>query len=174
MDSYTMIAIAYTTKDGSPFELTSPVAAAFTGAHVYETFTCTQAVDIEDANSVELSATLTRVVSMLTVVSTDTLVRMTFSAGGKSFNPTTGLATVNTGFATTSSSPIFLAIDEQTMNVTIDVLNADGHVLSSKLVENVPFRRNRRTKLTGPLYSAPAAASFLLSTDWIEEESRVF
>lgn len=93
------------------------------------------------------------------------------------------LATVNTGFSntvnistavgapTTSSSAIFLATDEQTMNVTIEVLDADGNVLSSKLVENVPFRRNRRTKLTGALYSAPAAASFLLSTGWLDEES---
>ena len=90
------------------------------------------------------------------------------------------LATVNTGFSntvnistavgapTTSSSAIFLATDEQTMNVTIEVLDADGNVLSSKLVENVPFRRNRRTKLTGTLYSAPAAGSF---RSWFPSDS---
>jgi len=75
------------------------------------------------------------------------------------------------GAPTTSSSAIFLATDEQTMNVTIEVLDADGHVLPSKLVEDVPFRRNRKTKLTGSLYSAPAAASFLLSTGWLDEEA---
>ena len=75
------------------------------------------------------------------------------------------------GAPTTSSSAIFLATDKQTMNVTIEVLDASENVLFSKHVENVPFRRNRKTKLTGTLYSAPAAASFLLSTDWLDEES---
>lgn len=192
MDSYTMVAIAHTTKDESPFTLTSPVQAAYTGAHAYETFTCTRAVDIESTSPVELDATLSRVNAMLTVVSTDTKtanatnVRMTLSAGGKSFNPTTGLATVNTGFSntvgistavgapSTSSTCLFLASDEQTLDVTIEVLDADGHVLSSKLVEDVPFRRNRKTKLTGSIYSAPAAGSFLLSTGWLDEEAVAF
>ena len=71
------------------------------------------------------------------------------------------LATVNTGFSntvnistavgapTTSSSAIFLATDEQTMNVTIEVLDADGHVLSSKLVENVPLPAQPQDKTNG-------------------------
>ena len=92
-----------------------------------------------------------------------------------------GLATVNTGFSntvgistavgapSTSSTCLFLASDEQTLDVTIEVLDADGHVLSSKLVEDVPFRRNRKTKLTGSIYSAPAAGSFLLSTGWLSD-----
>ena len=102
MGSYTMVAVAYTTKDESPFVLTSPTAAAYTGLHAYETFTYTQAVNITNTNAVDISATLSRIVSMLTVVSTDgktadvSNVRMTFSAGGKSFSPSTGLATVNT------------------------------------------------------------------------------
>ena len=192
MDSYTMVALAYTVKEGSPFELTGPTSAAYTGAHVYETFAFTRAVEIEDGEPVDLSATLDRVVSMLTVVSSDTRtanaanIRMTLSAGGRSFNPATGLATVNTGFAntvnistavgasSTSSTAVFLASDEQTMDVTIEVLDAGGDVLFRKLVEDVPFRRNRRTKLTGNIYSAPSASSFLLRTDWLEEESIPF
>ena len=192
MDSYTMVAIAYTTKDGSPFELTSPTSAAFTGAHVYETFAYTQAVDIEDTDPVELSATLDRIVSMLSVISSDTKpsnassVRMILSAGGKSFNPTTGLATVNTGFAntvtistavgvsSTSSTCVFLASDEQTMDVTIEVLDEHENVLFSKLVEDVPFKRNRKTKLMGNIYSASSSSSFLLDTSWLDEETLSF
>lgn len=105
---------------------------------------------------------------------------MTFSADGKAFNPTTGLATLNTGSVSvvgisalagnpsTSIGYVFLTSDEQTMNVTIETLDADGNTISTKTVTNVPFKRNRRTKLSGPLYSANASASsFQLNTEWI-------
>ena len=96
MGSYTMVAVAYYHSDASPLSLTSPIAAAFTGTRAYETFATTQAVNITNTNAVNISATLDRVVTQLKVVSTDgktadvSNVRMTFSAGGKDFNPTTG------------------------------------------------------------------------------------
>ena len=138
------------------------------------------------AEGVELSATLDRIIAKLQVVSTDgrmadtTNVRMTLSAGGKAFNPTTGLATSNTGFSntvnisaaagTTSSSItyLFLASDEQTLDVTVDVLDAEGQVLSHRVATGVPFQRNRTTKLSGALYSAETQAnSFQLETAWL-------
>ena len=184
--SYTMVAIAHTTKEESPFVLTSPTVAAYTGEHAYETFTCTQTVNITDTNAVDISATLNRIISMLTVCSSDgkasnaKSISMTFSAGAKSFNPTTGLATANTTFTNTvsisaevgetsaSSTAFFLLTDEQEMDVTISVLDADDNVLYTTTVENVPFKRNRKTKLTGKLYSAESAGSFLLNQDWID------
>ena len=96
MGSYTMVAVAYTTKEGSPFTLTNATTAAYTGLHAYETFAATQTVTISNTSAVDISATLDRIVSMLTVKSSDgktadvSNVRMTFSAGGKDFNPTTG------------------------------------------------------------------------------------
>ena len=192
IDSYTLVAVAYTTKDGSPFTLTSPTEAAFTGAHAYETFVCTQTVNITSTSAMDISATLNRVISQLKVVSTDgkaanvSQMRMTFSAGGKSFNPTTGLALTNTGFSNTvnvsadagsttiCSSVFFLATDEQTMNVTIETLDADGNTISSKTVNNITFKRNRVTRLSGPLYSASTASSLLLSTDWLPQQNIEF
>ena len=107
-------------------------------------------------------------------------IRTSFSAGGKSFNPTTGLALDNTGFSntvygegetgqtTSAINFLFLASDEQKMDVTIETLDADGAVLFSKTVPNVPLRRNRVTTLTGAMYSpAAATATFTLSTDWL-------
>lgn len=106
---------------------------------------------------------------------------MTFSAGGKDFNPTTGLAITNTGFAnmvgnsaavgtaSSSISYLFLASDEQNINVTIETLNADGDVLFSKTVNNVPFKRNRITKLTGAMYTNEAlSGTFKVETDWLD------
>lgn len=193
MGSYTMVAVAYTTKEGSLFTLTSPTQAAYTGDHVYETFTYTQTVSISNTEAVDISATLNRIVSMLTVISTDgktadvSNVRMTFSAGGKDFNPTTGLALTNTGFAntvgnsaavgatSTSSTCLFLTSDEQTMNVTIETLDADGNTLFSKTVTNVPLKRNRKTKLTGAMYTnTGTTGSFLVETAWLTEQTGTF
>ena len=193
MGSYTMVAIAYNSKAEYPFSLTSPTSAAYTGDHAYETFVATQAVNIGSTAAVDISASLDRIISQLKVVSTDgrtaniTNVRMTFSAGGRAFNPTTGYATVNTGFSntvgnsaavgttSTSSTVFFLADDEQTMDVTIETLDVDGNTLFSKTVTDVPFQRNRITKLTGAMYTNTSiGGSFQLTTDWETEYSDSF
>ena len=193
MGSYTMVAVAYYNSDASPLELTSPTVATYTGTRAYETFATTQAVNISNTSAVDISATLDRIVSQLKVVSTDgktadvTNVRMTFSAGGKDFNPTTGFAITNTGFAntvsnsasvgatSTSLSFLFLATDEQNIDVTIETLDADGAVLFSKTVNNVPFKRNRITKLTGAMYTnAGLAGTFQVETAWLTEEDESF
>ena len=193
MGSYTMVVLAYYNSDASPLELTSPTVAAFTGTRAYETFATTQAVNISNTNTVDISAILSRIVSQLKVVSTDgktadvSNVRMTFSAGGKDFNPTTGFAITNTGFAntvsnsasvgstSTSLSFLFLATDEQNINVTIETLDADGNTLFSTTVNNVPFKRNRITKLTGAMYTNSGVdGTFQISTDWETEYNGQF
>lgn len=192
MGSYTMVVVAYKTQDDSPFVLTGPAAAAFTGAHAFETFATTQAVNITSTSDVNLSATLSRIVAKLQVLSTDgkttnaSSIRMTMFAGGKGFNPATGLATSNTGFANTVSisaatgstsnsiSYLFLATDEQTMDVAIDVLDSDGNSISHREVSDVPFKRNRLTKLTGSLYSTDAGSAFQLSTTWLSDTTIAF
>ena len=193
MGSYTMVVVAYKTTDGNPFELTSPTAAAYTGEHAYETFATTQVVNITSTNALDLSATLNRVVSRLVVVSSDgrtanvVNVRMTLSAGGKSFNPTTGAATVNTGLVNTvgikaetgepsqSSTYLFLLTDEQKMDVTIEALDADGNALFSKTVNDVPFKRNRMTKLIGNIYTNNAlSGGFRIETAWLDNHVETF
>ena len=188
MGSYTMVALAYYTNDNSVLTLTGPTEASF-NVRARETFSATQAVNISNTSAVDISATLSRIISMLTVVSTDgkaadvTNVRMTFSAGGKDFNPTTGLAITNTGLVntvgnsasvgsvSTSSTALFLATDEQDIDVTIETLDAQGNTLFSKTIENVPFKRNRLTKLTGAMYTNEAlSGTFQVNTDWLDEE----
>ena len=193
MGSYTMVVLGYGLNEGEPaITLTSPTSATFGDNPARETFVATQAVNITNTNAVELSATLNRIVSKLKIHSTDgctenaVSVRTTFSAGGKAFNPTTGMATSNTGFinvlpiqstvgnSTNSISYLFLASDEQSMTVTIDVLDADGNSISHKEVNDVPFKRNRMTVLTGSLYSAGSTGSFQVETDWLPEAEVTF
>ena len=185
--TYTMVVLGYGYFEGDVLTLTSPTQAAYTSDRPRETFAATEAVNITTTQAVEVSTTLSRIVSRLHIVSTDgrtddaANVRVTFSAGGKAFNPTTGLATVNTGFNNTLSvtgsvgtkfnsiAYLFLNTDEQTMNVTIDVLNTAGTSISHRELSGVPFKRNRSTKITGVLYSAPLSTSFLIDSDWLDE-----
>lgn len=190
---YTLVVLGYGFFDGDEFSLTSPSLASFT-TDCRETFAAVQPLEVTGPDAMEVSATLSRIVSKLIVASTDgrpegvARIRMGFSAGSKSFNPTTGLATSNTAFSnsvgvstavgTTTSSVcyLFLTSDEQSVDVSIDALDAEGATLYHKEVRNVPFQRNRCTRLTGSIYSAttPASTSFLLSEGWVDEAALTF
>jgi hypothetical protein len=143
-------------------------------------------VTVTSLTPLDLTITLSRIIAKLHIVSTDertasvTKIRTTYSAGGKSFNPTTGLATVNSGFAVTNTPSnavttldignyAFLATDEQTMTITIEALDAGENVLFTKVVSNVPLRRNRVTTLTGQVFTAgTSSATFQVDSDWLE------
>ena len=187
MGTYTMVALAYYTNENSVLTLTSPTEASY-NTRARETFAYTQAVTISNTDVVDISATLERIVSMLTVKSTDgktadvSNVRMSFSAGGKDFNPTTGLAITTTGLTntvgnsaavgatSTSSTMLFLNTDEQNIDVTIETLDADGAVLFCKTVPNVPFKRNRKTILSGAMYTNEAlSGAFQVETAWLPD-----
>ena len=187
--SYTMVVIGYGYwANGDEIVLTSPTMAGYTSDWARETFCYTQVVNITSAEPVNLNATLNRIVAQLQVISTDNRVegvskiRTTYSAGSKSFNPTTGLATSNTGFSVTNSpsaavgstvnfgSFVFLATDEQTVNITLEVLDANEAVMFTRYVPNVPLRRNRQTTLSGAVFTSFAATSsaFQLETSWLD------
>ena len=191
--TYTLVVLGYTHNDGDVLDLTSPTAAAYTTERTRETFCATQSVTVTGTTALNLSVTLNRINTMLTVYSTDVRseqiakVRTTYSAGGMSFNPTTGLATTNTGFSIVNniSSAVgatigignyaFLATDEQTMNITLEVLDDDDNVLCTKVISSVPLKRNRKTKLTGALFTPSASSlSFQLSTTYLDDLTVTF
>ena len=184
--NYTMVVVGRGYSKGDVFVLTSPTEAGYTTERARETFCATQDVTVTSTTPLDLSVTLSRIIAKLHIVSTDnrtasvTKIRTTYGAGGKSFNPTTGLATVNDGFSLTNTpnkdvetldvgNYTFLATDEQTMDITIEALDASNNVLFTKVVPNVPLKRNRVTTLTGQVFTAgTSAASFKVETDWIE------
>lgn len=192
--TYTMVVLGYSCYEGDILTLTSPTQAEFTAGRVGETFAATQEVVIEGTDPAEISATLDRIVSKLYVVSSDQRpegvdkIRMTFSGGAKAFNPITGLATSNSGFSNTVSittdvgkrsgsiSYLFLNSAEQTMNLTIEALDADDAVVYTKVLRNVPFKVNRSTRLDGRLYTetAPGATSFQVNDEWLTETNLTF
>lgn len=188
--SYTMVAVARAHYDGDAFTLTSPTEAAYTSERPRETFSKVQSVTVTNASPLDLNVTLNRISSWLKIVSTDgrpasaTKIRTTFGKGGKGFNPTTGLDTTDAGFAQTNNPSTavgatievnalpFLYTDEESMTITIEALDAGDNVLATKVVNNVPFKRNRITKLSGAVFTAdPSGAAFTLETSWLEDET---
>lgn len=188
--SYTMVAVARVHYDGDAFTLTSPTEAAYTSERPRETFSKVQSVTVTNASPLDLNVTLNRISSWLKIVSTDgrpasaTKIRTTFGKGGKGFNPTTGLDTTDAGFTQTNNPSTavgatievnalpFLYTDEESMTITIEALDAGDNVLATKVVNNVPFKRNRITKLSGAVFTAdPSGAAFTLETSWLEDET---
>ena len=182
MDSYTMEVFAYGSEQ--PLTLNGMAEASYTADKVRETFVAAQTVNIANTSPVNVSATLSRINSRLRVVSTDLQpasidsVRVTYSAGGKSFNPLTGFATVNSGLVnsiksaagenihTNANSYIFLNANEQYVDITIDAIDTSSAVVFHKEIINVPLRRNTVTTLQGSMYSTSAASLFTLHTDY--------
>jgi hypothetical protein len=192
--NYTMVAVGSYYGNGDEFSLISPTEAAFTSMRPRETFSATQQVQVTSAGAT-VETTLSRIVPKFAVKSTDVVsagvskMKITFSKGSKRFNPTTGLALDDEGFWQTNSvnpnadlggklfvvSFPFITADEEKMDVTIEALDADDHVLFTKLVNDVPLKRNRQTTLQGSIFTAETSgASFKIDTDWLPEYSMDF
>ena len=185
--TFTMVVIGRDWSEGDEFSLTSPTVAAYTSERVRETFCASQSVTVTNSTPLDLSVTLSRIVAKLNVLSTDTRpegvskIRTTYAAGSRSFNPTTGLAIGNAGFSVTNTPSAtvgstidvlnfaFLSTDEQTMDITLEVLGEHDEVLITKVIRNVPLKRNRKTILSGPVFSpSTSAISFMVETGWDE------
>lgn len=189
--TYTMVAVGYPYTVGDAFTLTSPTAAAFTSERPRETFCATQSVTVTSSSPLDLSVTLNRICSRLTIKSTDNRpagigsIRTTYAKGDKAFNPTTGLALSDAGFTltntpsatvgstiTVSSYPFLTSADdeEEEIDITIEVLDNNNAVLFTHTIENVPFKRNRKTTLQGNLFTAgTSSAAFQLETSWLTD-----
>ncbi len=184
LGSYTMVVLC--NEGDNAITLSSPTSATYGEQKVMDTFAATQEVNITSNNAVSLTATLNRIITAIAVRSTDnrpndvTQIRITYSGGDKSFNPSTGFAVNNNGFVcvlgfgsaggspTNIGSYLFLASDEQNVDVVVEMLNDDGDVLYRRSAENVPLKRNRVTSLTGTLFSntGVSSSSFQVNKDW--------
>lgn len=189
LGSYTMVVLGYGSEQ--PITLNGATEAIYTADRVRETFVASQTVNVASTNPLNLNAELSRVVSKVIVRSTDTRtagvdsVRVTFAAGGKGVNPQTGLASSNNGLSncvaissavgaeSSTISYLFLASDQQTMNLTVETIKPNGTVYSTRTVADVPLQRNKITVVQGPMYSTASGASFTVSTSWIGDTNRV-
>ena len=185
--SYTLVAIARGLLPNDVFTLNSAVEAVY-GGLTRETFAGTKAVVINSTSAQNQNISLNRVCAKLTIETSDVRpagiakVRTTYGQGSKTFSPTTGFATDNNGFVIvntpstaagniiTIGSYVFLTGNTQTMDITIETLDANDQVVFSTVVHDVPFKRNRVTKLQGSLFSSSVASAIQVETAWENEE----
>ena len=185
---YKLVAIGRGYFEGDGFTLTSATEAGYTTERPRETLCKVQDITVSNASPLNLDITLDRISAMLNIQSTDarpagiSKIRTTYSKGDKAFNPTTGQATSNTGFSQTNSpsaavgstiwvsSYPFLATgadEEEKMDITIEVLDANDNVLFTKVVSNVPFMRNNITTVSGKLFTTDSSSfGIKLNTEW--------
>ena len=184
--SYTLVAIARGLQPNDVFNLNSAVEAVY-GGLTRETFAGTKAVVINSTSAQNQNISLNRVCAKLTIATNDVRptsiakIRTTYGQGSKTFSPTTGFATDNNGFVIINtpsivgepiaiSSYVFLTENTQTMDITIETLDANDQVVFSTVVHDVPFKRNRVTKLQGSLFSSSVASAIQVETAWENEE----
>lgn len=158
-----------------------------TFTRVLDTFYKDYEIDVTATSNGSRSVTLDRIVTKLTTVIADAI-----SEGAATFNITpeawhygidytTGLPISATASQTITinipSSEIgfmnehlsifgFSTEDEWATNVTLNCKKADGTILGSAVLANVPLKRNRITEYTGPLFSSNGQTTVDLTTDW--------
>ena len=153
---------------------------------VKEAFTATKTFSISNSNALNLTATLDRIVSKVVVATTDNRpsqchhIVVNFSKGSTQFNPSTGLAANDNGFTVKFYPPaaevgtpvnqvlyLFLASDEETMDITLTAQDQVDNPLYTTTVQGVPLKRNRVTTLSGAMFSPDVTSgSFQLNTEW--------
>ena len=158
-----------------------------TFTRVLDTFYKDFEINVTATSNGSRSVTLERIVTKLTTVITDAIpegaatFNLTPEAWHYGIDYTTGLPISATASRTITinipSSEIgftnehlsifgFSTEDEWTTNVTLNCKKADGTILGSAVLSNVPLKRNRITEYTGPLFSSNGQTTVDLTTDW--------
>jgi hypothetical protein len=58
--------------------------------------------------------------------------------------------------------------EEWNSDFTLECVNSSDEVFGSVSIQDAPFRANRSTEYSGPLFNADEAMSLSLNTDWID------
>ena len=180
--TYTFVAVGCKVGTGATIESKNKVS--FTAECLSDTYSASQSVEISATSSKNISIEMSRRISCLSLKHTNTLpsavkkIRFTVANGGKSFDPATGLTTETNGTCvrnvtsyTAGASEtcyIFLAAADGKTDVTVEGLDADGNVLYTQVLKDVPMKQNKRTFASGALFADTATGSFAFNTDWEE------
>jgi hypothetical protein len=165
-------------------------AKTLTFTKVLDTFYKHLALEVQPTNSGAQAVSLSRIVTKLKLTFTDAIPTgaatfdVTPSQWHYGINYTTGQPTAATASqAITANIPAsaigstgevlnifgFSATDEWTTDVAIACKDGESNVLSTVAITDAPFKCNRVTSYTGPLFSSNGALTLSLNTDWDTE-----
>ena len=165
-------------------------AKTLTFGRVSDTFWQSLALTVTSTTDASRTVTLSRIVTKLKLVFTDAI-----PEGAATFNIvpatwyysidyTTGSPTAATPNPTISvnipASEIgvtneivnifgFSAVDEWTTDIALDCQNSSGAILGQAAITAAPFKRNRITSYSGPLFDRTRSMTLTLSDSWEDQ-----
>lgn len=183
--TYTIVALGHI---GSTMAIVdSPTQAHFPNGITPDAFCATRTITIGSTSDLDLNMVLDRMVAEFRLCSTTPLpadvasIEIIYSASGTHFNPSTALATDNSGYTFAINTngyagqlvnphcTVLLNSDPQTMDVVVNAKNSQGAILFSHTFNGVQFQRNHRISATGPFFGTSGTGSITFNNTWIEE-----
>lgn len=189
--TYTFVAVAHDVSDATP-AIASTTEATYSGTMGFAVYSATKQVTVSGNTSQSVQMEMgKRITSSFGVKITDPTpsevesVQIIISPSAVkptayTFNPATGFAADNWRYERTVSKTssnvttftnsviqghLLLTKGEELLDVQINVLDADGHVLYSRSKEGVTFRQATRTIATGTFFSASSTGAFSFDTE---------
>ena len=189
---YTLVAEGNSGMDNATLSVSGGTAYATLGSSsLFNTFSAAQSLTVPNVAFMEVEMTLNRILASLELVTTadrpSKARTVEFTVGDPSKPEYSSFTVdVSTGYMsgfgtdgclkvsrvvtgsgpTTSSLNLLLASKEQSLPVKIDVKTVSGDIICSHSIASVPFKQNRKTVITGPLYSIPGESSITFNTEW--------
>ena len=134
----------------------------------------------------EKSIVLNRCVAKVSIKHTDAIpsiaktIELIVTGGGNVLDATTGLAVSTTAQKSVIQIPAsavgkknntfslytFLPSEECEVNATVVVKNADGEVISSQTVEDIPVEINMQTVCSGTLFDTSSSVTATVNSEW--------
>ena len=166
---------------------TDTSAKTITWAKPSDTYWATSSITVAPSSSVSQAVTLGRVATRLQITVTDevpanaAVFTVTPSQWYYGIDYTTGSPTAATPNRTISvnipaseigvSNEIvtifgFSAVEEWTTDIALDCQNSSGTILGQAAITGAPFKRNRITSYSGPLFSRKPTFSMTVDDSW--------
>ena len=164
---YTVVCVGHSSAKSATIKSATMVQfTASDGEKLTDTFSHCSEIEVDADSDHELR--MNRVAAMFVIKPTDIEVpetfaklRIDYTGGSANFNPTTGQGT-NKSSQSELRNPAneyqcytfpYMA-NEGKLQVTLTALNADGAIIRSRSIADVPVTRNRITTYEGPIFEA--------------------
>ena len=197
--AYTFVAVAHDVAlTGSPAaaSIVSPSQATVPESLIQDTFCDTLNVTIKPGVPFAAGMTLPRIISSFEIYLNDKVPEGTKMfkivantagsevSGNASFNPSTGLAStdrqyvkevdISAGIGKPNNHiglNLFLNADEEDIDITATAYNAEGQVIASHTLKDVPMKRNCLTVARGNFFTTDGSGTLSFLTGWGTERS---
>lgn len=164
---YTVVCVGHSSAKSATIKSTTMVQfTASDGEKLTDTFSHCSEIEVDAGSDHELR--MNRVAAMFVIKPTDDVVpdtfdklRIDYTGGSGNFNPTTGQGTTKSSQSELRNPANeyqcftfpYMA-NEGKLQVTLTALNADGAIIRSRSIADVPVTRNKITTYEGPIFEA--------------------